>query len=56
MRKLFKGGNYSRAETICGNTVSASAIFLEKWFQIKRLPAGLILDRDSSRDGWIKKH
>ena len=20
-RKLFKGGNYSRAETICGNTV-----------------------------------
>ena len=21
MRKLFKGGNYSRAETICGNTV-----------------------------------
>ena len=21
MRKLFKGGNYSRAKTICGNTV-----------------------------------
>ena len=21
MQKLFKGGNYSRAETICGNTV-----------------------------------
>ena len=24
MRKLFKGGNYSRAETICGNTVNNS--------------------------------
>jgi hypothetical protein len=22
VRKLFKGGNYSRAETICGNTVN----------------------------------
>ena len=29
MRKLFKGGNYSRAETIRGNTV---AIFLEVKF------------------------
>ena len=26
-RKLFKGGNYSRAETIRGNTVSPNYIF-----------------------------
>ena len=31
MRKLFKGGNYSRAETICGNTVRI--IFVTDWAQ-----------------------
>jgi hypothetical protein len=27
-RKLFKGGNYSRAETICGNGINVSATFI----------------------------
>ena len=27
LRKLFKGGNYSRAETICGNTVDYLQFF-----------------------------
>ena len=28
MRKLFKGGNYSRAETICGNTVYGNFTYI----------------------------
>ena len=27
VRKLFKGGNYSRAETILGNTVAGLTLF-----------------------------
>ena len=38
LRKLFKGRNYSRVETVCGNTVSFSVSFC-------MFPSGQILPR-----------
>ena len=31
MRKLFKGGNYSREETICGNMIAEYAVLRTGW-------------------------
>ena len=31
MRKLFKGGNYSREETICENTIAEYAVLRTGW-------------------------
>ena len=37
MRKLFKGGNYSKEETICGNTVvkKKTPLIIQKCKKIK---------------------
>ena len=43
MRKLFKGGNYSRAETICGNTV-----FINKSFLLQQLFKGVNYSREET--------
>ena len=42
MRKLFKGGNYSRAETIRGNTVFISVIYLNIFYEIGLLTHNVI--------------